>query len=179
MRTTVEESEAVRGYASPLVCERLNIAPSTLNVWAKDRWVAANLLETTGRRSTRYWTPKDYVLIRVVKALRNAGGSNELIAAARPIVEGAWTGIDEEHHLYWDGQDLLEVTPWGQVQSRLQHPGQLLLHVVATPLQQWLDDAVRNATMYLASDVEKLRLRRQMILEIRAEQAQSGAEPPE
>lgn len=168
MKTTTDESEAVRGYASPLICERLGIAPSTLSMWAKNRWVDATLLGTTGRRSTRYWTPQDYVLVRIVKALRDAGGSYDVIAAARPVIEDAWDGLDEDHHLYWDGQDLLEVTPWGQVQSRLQHPGQYLLHVVATPLQQWLDDAVRNATMYLASDVENLRLRRQAILHDRS-----------
>lgn len=171
MKTTTNEREAVRGYASPLVCERLAIPPSTLSMWANRGLVVATLLGATGRRSTRYWTPEDYVLIRIVKALRDAGGPYEVIAAAKTVVEGAWDRLDDDHHLYWDGQDLLEVSRWGQIQSRLQRPGQLLLHVVATPLQQWHDDAVRNATLYLASDLENLRRRREGILHSRSSRA--------
>lgn len=161
MKTTASESEAIRGFASPLVCRLLEVPPSTLGKWASDGLVAATLLDTTGRRSTRYWTPEDFVLVRLVKALRDSGCEYQVIARARSVLDEAWGSLGHDDHFYWDGHDLIEVTEWGEVQSRLQQPGQLMMHYVATPLQLWLGNAMETATLYDRADYERLKTRRQ------------------
>jgi DNA-binding transcriptional MerR regulator len=145
---------------TPTLCRVLRIAPSTLNYWVKTGLVKPTAAPGRGQRFTRHWSVEDALLVRVVKALRDAGCPLPKVRQAKAAVSARWAEDLTQQVLYWDGGDIIALRPWGDVESLLRHPGQQLLHLVALPVGEWRDDLARRGTPRTRSDLRALRSRR-------------------
>jgi hypothetical protein len=163
VRIATAAEPAVLGFASPDVCARLSLARSTLNSWATrdPALIQASLADATGRRATRYWSVDDFVLVRVVKSLRQAGCPYEHIERARDLLRESWTDSGDSPHLYWNGDDIITIDNWDGIESRLRQRGQYLMHHVATPLTEWRAHAASVATRFSLIAMNELRDRRE------------------
>jgi DNA-binding transcriptional MerR regulator len=154
-----ELAEPLIGFSTRLVCEIAGVAPSTLNSWAagESPLIQPSILGPDGKRSDRYWSVRDLVAVRAIKALRQAGCPLQQLRKASELVALDWGAHLGEVVLYWDGADLIAVNSWGHVQSLIQHPGQQMFQLVAIPLDEW-----RAAAEPLASaiDLDAIRTRR-------------------
>lgn len=145
------------GFSTPELCRIAGVAPSTLNYWAQQGIVTPSLLGPGGKRFGRYWSVEDLVLVRAVKALREAGCPLQRVRQVRRHLVGVWDRDLTNTVLYWDGSDVIATDQWGEIYSLLAEPGQQLLHLVAVPLGQWLSEARGSAALH---DVEAARARR-------------------
>jgi DNA-binding transcriptional MerR regulator len=140
-----------------MVCRLAKVAPTTLDYWIKVGLVSPSLVPGAGKRFSRYWTIDDLVIVRAVKALREAGCPLQKVRQARLLVREMTSAGDGTTVLYWDGADVLAVEPWGDVYSAINEPGQQVLHLLALPVLSWREEASRTA---VTVDLEVLRRRR-------------------
>lgn len=155
----------VPGFTTPRVCDLVGVAPSTLNAWARPdslgrRLVRPSYLDSAGKRSDRIWSVRDVVVVRVIKALRQAGCPLNQVRKAQIRVEASWDGDLSSVVLYWDGHDLIATDPWGDFQSMLRHPGQLMFHALAVPLDAWRADAESWAKPVDLTEIHERRAKR-------------------
>lgn len=136
---------AITAVTTPVVCRLAVIRPSTLDYWARTNLVKASIRGSSGRRVTRLWSVCDVVVVRAMKALRDAGCSLQRLRKARRLIERELGDQSSEAVLYWDGHDVLALLPAGELMSTIRAPGQLALHIVALPLMTWLEDARAHA----------------------------------
>jgi DNA-binding transcriptional MerR regulator len=141
------------------------VAPSTLNSWSKrtettEPLVEPSLLGSSGKRADRYWSVQDLVVVRTIKALRQAGCPLQQLRKAKVEIAAAWDGELSSVFLYWDGNDLVATDPWGSLRSLVKHPGQQMLHLVAVPLDRWKREADQLADKIELEEIKKRRAKR-------------------
>lgn len=144
----------VYGYSSPTVCSITGVPPSTLNYWVATGVVSPSLRGRAGRRATHWWTLRDLIAVRTVKALRDAGCPLQTLRRAQAVIEEAGLEGLGDAVLHWDGLDLLRIGEFGDVESVIEHPGQGVLHLVAIPIGRWEAELAD-----LAVEVDAARLR--------------------
>lgn len=135
------ERVVVASMETPAVCALVGIKQQTLDYWARTGLVEASVRSSTGRRVPRLWSVKDVVIVRAIKALRDAGCPMARVRQVKDLIEDSWGDDLTSNVLYWDGRDVLAVRPWGDVESALLRPGQQVLHLVALPLDHWVSEA--------------------------------------
>lgn len=152
------DAEAV-GFTTRQICDLAGVAPSTLNAWAARTppLVSPSLLASAGKRADRFWSVRDLVVVRSIKVLRQAGCPMQQLSKAAAQIDAAWGTDLAGVVLMWDGSDLIATSPWGELQSLIQHPGQAMFHLVAMPLDQWRHAAESSARPI---DLEAIRERR-------------------
>jgi len=132
------------------VCSIAGVARQTLEYWSGVRKLCgATLLPRAGKRYPRYWSLDDLVLVRSIKALRDAGCSLQKVARVKELLEEQWTRGAGARFLYWDGSDISLVDDEGAVTALLLRPGQLqigaVVSAVVLPLEAWRVDATHIA----------------------------------
>lgn len=122
-----------------------DVPVSTLHYWVKVGLVAPELLGPAGKRSPLLWSARDLVVVRAIKALREAGCPLQQVRQVQSHVRRAWNRDLANLVLYWEG-DVIAVDEYGNVLQLLgDHPDQLLLHLIAVPLAPWAEAANRAA----------------------------------
>lgn len=153
----------VDGVSTPSVVALTGVPAATLDYWIRTGLVAPSLVPSQGRRSTRWWSVPDVVVVKAVKALREAGCPLQKVRDAKRVLgQGAEEGVV----LYWDGADVLAVEPWGDVYSAIKHPGQQVLHLLALPIHRWQADVAKEV---VAIDLAAIRARRQSRQRLRSQ----------
>ena len=130
---------------TPVLCRLAGLSPSTLDSWVKEGLVTPSVLGSRGRRATRLWTTEDAVVVRSIKALREAGCPMSKVREVKALITRSWNERLTDYVLYWNGSDVLGLDAWGRLVSLLKRPGQQMLHLVALPLGTWLAEAERLA----------------------------------
>jgi DNA-binding transcriptional MerR regulator len=139
------EGALVASLETPAVCALVGIKPQTLDYWARTGLVVASIRSSAGRRVPRLWSIQDVVVVRAIKALRDAGCPLVKVRQVKHLIEESWGDDLTATVLYWDGLDVLAVRTWGDVESALLRPGQQVLHLVAIPLDHWINEAERRS----------------------------------
>lgn len=129
------------GVPTPLVCSITGVAPSTLDYWILKGLVRPSIREGSGRRATRYWSVRDVVVVRSVKALRDAGCPLGVLRKIKPTLDELGEDGLSGNVLVWDGADVLVIDKWGNLESLRKRPRQQMLHIVAIPVADWERDA--------------------------------------
>jgi hypothetical protein len=151
---TAEEDPALGalGLSTDEVCRLAgNLKYSTLEYWIRLGLCSPGIRGSRGKRYTRYWTVRDAVMVRTIKALRDAGCPLQRIRAAQRLIELHWSESFSGSVLVWDGHDLLAIGPWGEVRSVWRKPGQLAFHALAIPVGQWRLECLTEARVVVAS----------------------------
>ncbi|WP_300600521.1 MerR family transcriptional regulator [uncultured Nocardioides sp.] len=149
------------GFTTRQVCDLVGVAPSTLNSWSRpDGLLQASILGSSGARSDRYWSVRDLVVVRTIKALRQAGCPMQQLRTAADLIDQNWDADLSEVVLYWDGQDLVALDAWGDVSSLVRHPGQYMFHLVALPLDRWRTEAEGQAREIAIEKILERRAKR-------------------
>jgi DNA-binding transcriptional MerR regulator len=138
----------VASLETPAVCALVGIKPQTLDYWARTGLVVASVRPSAGRRVPRLWSVKDVVVVRAIKALRDAGCPLTKVRHVKRLVEESWGQDLSATVLFWDGNDVLAVRPWGEVESVFRRPGQQVLHLVALPLHHWVTEAEERSSLH-------------------------------
>jgi DNA-binding transcriptional MerR regulator len=138
--------KVVASLETPSVCALAGMKPQTLDYWARTGLVTPSVRASTGRRIPRLWSIKDVVVVRAIKALRDAGCPLSKVRKVKQLVEQSWGQDLTATVLFWDGSDVLAVRSWGEVESTLARPCQQVLHVVALPLHHWVREAEQRAS---------------------------------
>lgn len=128
------------------VCALAGVVRQTLEYWTNVREICgATLLPRAGKRYPRYWSLDDLVLVRSIKALRDAGCSLQKVTRVKELLEEQWTIGAQARFLYWDGDDISLIDDEGDVTALLLRPGQLqigaVVSAVVLPLEAWRIDA--------------------------------------
>lgn len=139
------DSLAEIGLSTPAVCRLAGVAPSTLNYWIRTGLVKPSIAASRGKRFDRWWSISDVVLVRAVKALRDAGCPLQTLRKAKAQVERYENEGLGDVVLFWDGGDVLVLEKWGTLRSAVVKPGQQVLHLVALPLQTWMKETESEA----------------------------------
>ena len=139
------QRKLIASLETPEVCALAGIKPQTLDYWARTGLVVPSVRGSSGRRVPRLWSVKDVVIVRAIKALRDAGCPLSKVRQVKRLVEESWGQDLTATVLFWDGRDVLAVRPWGEVESLLARPGQTVLHLVALPLHHWVTEAEQRA----------------------------------
>lgn len=148
------------GISTPAVCAIAGVASSTLDYWVRSGLVSPSLRGGEGKRYTRWWTTRDVVAVRAVKALRDAGCPLQKLRQARRLVDRLSKDVDSTAVLYWDGADVIAVEAWDAVYSALSHPGQQMLHLVALPMKHWHEEVSEVAVKVDLALLQERRERR-------------------
>lgn len=151
--------DAVVGLTTPEVSRLTGVPVSTLHNWIAKKLVRPSIRGPEGRRVACYWSIRDVVIVRTVRALREAGCSPAGVKRVKQIVEEQWGESVASLHLFWDGSDVIAVTDWEDVRSVLQQPGQQMLHVVGIALHEWESELAATASTVRLDPVD-LRKRR-------------------
>jgi DNA-binding transcriptional MerR regulator len=149
-------ARVVASLNTPSVCVLAGIKPQTLDYWARTGLVTPSVRGSSGRRVPRLWSVKDVVIVRAIKALRDAGCPLPKVRQVKRLVEEGWGQDLTSTVMFWDGRDVLALRAWGDVESILARPGQQVLHLVALPLHHWVTETESQAE--LRSVVPRLKL---------------------
>jgi DNA-binding transcriptional MerR regulator len=137
-------SRDARALDTREVSDLTGVPISTLNGWVKAKLCRPSVLGPAGHRVSRYWHPRDVVVVRTIRALRNAGCEMSLIKRVGRLVEDEWSRPGDARALMYDGNDIYFID---EVDERLvsggRNPGQALfplsIHIAALPLDIWID----------------------------------------
>jgi DNA-binding transcriptional MerR regulator len=144
-RARQQPAQVIDGLSTPAVCALVGVPLSTLEYWVRTGLVSPSIRPSVGKRATRWWSISDVVVVRAIKALRQAGCPLQRVREVKTLVEGTWGEPLESVVLYWDGSDVLGVERWGTVRSALKHPGQQMFHLVALPMDAWRREVEESA----------------------------------
>jgi DNA-binding transcriptional MerR regulator len=147
----------VASLETPSVCAFAGVKPQTLDYWARTGLVVPSVRASAGRRIPRLWSVKDVVIVRAIKALRDAGCPLAKVRRVKRLVEDSWGQDLTATVLFWDGRDVLAVRPSGEVESMLLRPGQQVLHLVVLPLHHWVTEIEHQAEVRPASRARRPR----------------------
>lgn len=139
-------AKSTAGLETRQVAELAGVKLPTLDYWARTGLVTPSIRGSEGHRITRLWTVQDAVEVRVIKALREAGCSVQLIRKAKRVLKNKWGESLTNVVLYWDGKELFSMDAWGRVKGTLRNPGQQVLHLTAIPITAWRQEVERHAT---------------------------------
>jgi DNA-binding transcriptional MerR regulator len=137
----------VASLETPSVCALAGVKPQTLDYWARTGLVVPSVRASAGRRIPRLWSVKDVVIVRAIKALRDAGCPLAKVRRVKRLVDESWGQDLTATVLFWDGRDVLAVRSSGEVESMLLRPGQQVLHLVVLPLHHWVTETEHQAVV--------------------------------
>jgi DNA-binding transcriptional MerR regulator len=126
------------GFPSSRVWKLANMPASTLDYWVRIGLVTPAIRQSEGRRVERWWSIRDVIVVRTIRALRQAGASLQDVQRAKDRLE-AWGSDLGSAHLYWDGGDL-QVSDDNGLVSVSRQPGQQMLQLVRLPVGAWEDE---------------------------------------
>ena len=111
-----------------------------------------------------YWTTvQDLVVIKAIKALREAGCSLQTVAELQGTLAEKWNAGLSSSVLLYNGKDVMVVDD-GTVISLIQEKGQTLftetLTIITLPLNAWIDEGTRNSALV---DIRLIRATRKRI----------------
>lgn len=136
----------VQALTTKQVLDLCSIAPSTLDYWVKKKLVVPSVLSGAGHRYERYWSVEDAVMVRTIKALRDAGCPLQRVVKARAYIdELAPQGGVGGRALYWTGEDVILGSTPSDLISLVRHPGQQMLVLAALPVEEWIVVAASRA----------------------------------
>jgi DNA-binding transcriptional MerR regulator len=136
---------------------------STLNYWVQRDLVSPSVVPAGVQRAPRFWSARDLVVVRVIKALRDSGCSLQKVREARSQLEGRSEEDLASAVLVYDGSDIGIFDPDG-ARLALLKSGQgvfvEVLQVIAVPIKPWLDQANAKAKLTdISKYLERARLR--------------------
>ncbi len=131
------------GLPSHRVWALAGIPPSTLNYWVQTGVVRPSLRGPEGKRVEQWWTTRDVVVVRVVRALRTAGAPMAQIRRARRQLE-SWGEDLASCQLYWDGRSVLVADGHDAPVSVGLQPGQRVWHFMVLPVGEWEAEAATD-----------------------------------
>jgi len=134
----------IAALSTPAVSRITAVPPSTLHSWMNKKVVWPSIRDSSGKRATCWWAFRDVVVVRTVKALREAGCPMQTIMKVRKILNQEKDGF-EGKILSWTGSDIEIVESWGEVRSTVKHPGQLVFRLIAIPLADVQKEVIRVA----------------------------------
>lgn len=140
---------------TPAVCRLVGMPPATLDYWVRTGLVTPSARSSEGRRVPRLWTIQDVLVVRCIKALREAGCPLQRVREVKAVLAKRWSEGLGDHVLYWDGGDIVGIDPWGNLQSLLRKPSQQLLHVLAIPIAQWRTEIEATARPVPVADLKR------------------------
>lgn len=135
--------QSAAGLATPEVVALCGVPSSTLSNWVEKGLCKPSLAESGGRqRATQYWSVRDVVTIRTVRTLRQAGCPLAVLRQAAEILATRWKRGLSDAVLWWDGEDILTLSPAGDVVSLVTRKGQGIFSVAAVvnvscPVGEW------------------------------------------
>lgn len=130
------------GLTTKEVVRLCGVPSSTLDSWVSKGLCRPSLVPPSGKRAERYWSVRDVVAVRALRALRKAGCSLAILHRAMLLIEREWRSHLGDTVLVWDGRDLITLTPAGDVVSLVTRAGQSMLQgtvlqSVACPIGTW------------------------------------------
>lgn len=140
-----DDDQVVLGLPSRRVWELARMPPSTLDYWVRTGLVRPTIRGSQGRRIERWWSLQDVLVVRAIRALRQAGASLQVVRAARKEIERCGQNFTEVR-LHWDGTDLL-ITDTDGTRSARAHPGQGVLLFMTLPLGDWHQEHATDAAL--------------------------------
>jgi DNA-binding transcriptional MerR regulator len=155
-----------RGFSTPEIVRLAGVADSTLNYWIKEDLCGPSLVGSSGQRYTRFWSVKDLVVVRAIKALREAGCSLAKVREARRLLVATDADLDSSV-LFWNGHDVLRLDTEGNIISLLESHGQQafaasVVHFLTLPVSVWVRDADESARSISVASIEERRARRRV-----------------
>lgn len=146
------------------------VPTSTLNHWVASGLCKPSVLGPAGHRVSRYWHPRDLVIVQVIRSLRSIGCSLKNVRKIQHLLEEHWDSDLGTSVLLYDGMDVLIVDDApARIVSAVKEPGQgifqLELTVATLPLGKWVTRAVDQATEI---DITLERARRRARQRVRA-----------
>jgi DNA-binding transcriptional MerR regulator len=155
------------GIPSHVVWQLAGMPASTLDYWVRIGLVRPSLRKSDGQRAERWWTVEDVVVVRAIRALRQAGAPLQRVRRIRKLLE-EWGEPMSGARLYWDGRDIIVAGSDGGLTSGLARPGQYMLQLTILPLGDWHEQAQR-----LVQPVDVQKLQRKAAERRRARRAES------
>lgn len=160
------KADSALGFTTPQVVRLAAIADSTLNYWVREQLCGPSLIGSAGQRYTRYWSVRDLVMVRSIKALREAGCSLAKVREVRSILESEGSDIAASV-LFWNGHDVLRMDSQGEIVSLLADHGQrafaeTVVHFLTLPIRAWTMEAETQASEFDLATIEGRRNRRRV-----------------
>lgn len=128
---------------TPEVVALCGVPASTLANWASRGLCGPSIVGSGGRRrATQYWSVRDVVTVRAIRTLRAAGCPLAVLEKASQVLRDDWDAGLANAVLWWDGMDIVTVTPAGEVVSLVTQHGQGIFADVAVvhvscPIASW------------------------------------------
>lgn len=117
------------------------------------------------RRATQYWSVRDIVMVRAIRTLRDAGCPLAVLEIASEVLRDDWDSDLANAVLWWDGADIVTVTPAGEVVSLVTQHGQGIFADVAVvhvscPIDarsQQIDGLLENRPLIPVGEIQQRR----------------------
>jgi len=167
------------GLPTPKVARLCGVPASTLANWVDRGLCTPSLAESFGRRrATQYWSIRDIVVVRVIRTLRTAGCPLGVIAKVADVLGEEWGSGLSDAVLWWDGIDVLTVTPAGDLVSLATQHGQGVfaeLEVsVSCPVGVWESQLTRKLAGTPLIHVDAIQERRRKAADERSKKVDWG-----
>lgn len=169
-----------RGMPTPEVVVLCGVPASTLANWVKRGLCKPSLADSGGRRrATQYWSVRDIVMVRAIRTLRDAGCPLAVLEKASRVLQDDWNSDLANAVLWWDGADIVTVTPAGEVVSLVTQHGQGIFADVAVvhvscPIAAWSQQITGLLENRDPIPVGEIRQRREAAAAARANSGPSG-----
>ncbi|HEX8001750.1 MAG TPA: MerR family transcriptional regulator [Mycobacteriales bacterium] len=150
-----ETGDAVQGLTTGQVLQLCGVAQSTLDYWVRLNLVTPSLSFRVVTRHRRLWSVEDAVMARTIKALRDAGCPLQRIREARAYIDKEAAKRSSTAVLIWTGNDIVVRHQFGELESAVRHPGQLMLLVAALPVAEWILATRSKAKVYELSEMRE------------------------
>jgi DNA-binding transcriptional MerR regulator len=132
-----------QGLPSHKVWQLARMPASTLNYWVQTRLISPSLRRPEGKRVEQWWSLNDVVVVRTIRALRQAGASLQIVRKTKRLIENRGDSLSGTRSI-WDGRDIALVDDLGEITS-VSLGGQQLLFVLEAPLGDWYSEAAHEA----------------------------------
>lgn len=155
-----------RGMATPEVVALCGVPASTLASWVARGLCQPSLADSGGRRrATQYWSVRDIVMVRTIRTLRDAGCPLAVLEKASEVLRDDWDADLANAVLWWDGADIVTVTPAGDVVSLVTQHGQgvfadVAVVYVSCPIAAWsqqIDGLLQSRPLIPVGEIQQRR----------------------
>ncbi|SDY71355.1 MerR family transcriptional regulator [Herbiconiux ginsengi] len=139
-----QDATAALETAAVLACS--GVPASTLNYWVSKGLCEPSVMPGRGQRSPRYWSARDLVTVRAIKALREAGCPLQIVSRVKALLLTEWDTEIASSVLFYDGNDVVLIDFDRQaVLSVVRETGQGIfveaMQMMTFPIRRWLDEA--------------------------------------
>jgi DNA-binding transcriptional MerR regulator len=152
-----------------MLARAAGVPATTIAHWVKNDLVEASLVPGGVQRAPQFWSPRDLLVVRVIKALRDAGCPMEEIRKASQRLR---TSTDQDlasSVLCYDGRRIVITDP-DDARSMVVSSGQGIfteaLSLTVVPIKPWLEHAhasaqVMDISAYAARHAARERAKKQ------------------